>query len=330
MALLHHARKVGRVFQNPVPTRQMVKPMAAILWDGLTAPRAEHVPKKPLEPFPTDASVWSQLPASGLRVTWMGHSSTLLELDGHRILIDPLWSARASPISFAGPKRFFPAPIALSELPTLDLVLLSHGHFDHLDEATIRTLAKSTVPFICPLGVGAILQKWGVQSACITETDWTDETSIGDLEIIAMPARHFTGRSLRHRNETLWCSYVLRTSRHNVFYGGDSGMHPLFAAIGEEHGPFDLTMLEVGAYGDGWPEIHSGPEDAVMAHQALRGKLMMPIHWGLFNLAFHAWREPVERVLKTAGREGVPLFLPESGKPTEPVAEGFSSDWWKR
>lgn len=307
----------------------MVKPMAAILWDGLTAPRAERVPKAPLGPFRTDASVYATAPASGLRVTWMGHSSMLLEMDGNRILIDPVWSARASPVSFAGPKRFFPAPIALSELPSLDLVLLSHDHFDHLDEATIRTLAKGSVPFVCPLGVGAILQGWGVQPSRITEMDWTDETTIGDLKIIATPARHFTGRSLRHRNETLWCSYVLRTPDHNIFYGGDSGAHPLFAAIGDVHGPFDLTMLEVGAYGDGWPEIHSGPEDAVMAHQALRGKLMMPIHWGLFNLAFHAWREPVERVMKAAGADSVPLFLPEPGKPTEPVAGGFHSDWWR-
>lgn len=307
----------------------MVKPMAAILWDSLTAPRAERIPKIPLGPFHTDASVYAHAPASGLRVTWMGHSSMLLELDGHRILIDPVWSTRASPVSFAGPKRFYPAPIALADLPLLDVVLLSHDHFDHLDEATIRTLAASAVPFICPLGVGAILQKWGIQSARITEMDWTDKISIRDLKIIATPARHFTGRSLRHRNETLWCSYVLRTPRHAIFYGGDSGAHPLFAAIGEEHGPFDLTMLEVGAYGDGWPEIHSGPEDAVMAHQALRGRLMMPIHWGLFNLAFHAWREPVERVIKAAAKDSVLLFLPEPGKPTEPLPEGFSSDWWK-
>lgn len=329
MSLLHRAEKKGRVFQNPVPTRQMVKPMPAMMWEWLTNPRKVGTPSTPLGPFRTDASVYAVPPASGLRVTWMGHSSTLLELDGLRILIDPVWGQRASPVSFAGPKRFFPAPIALSELPPLHLVLLSHDHFDHLDEATIRVLAKSSVPFVCPLEVGKILQRWGVPAARITEMDWTDEHHIGNLKITATPARHFTGRSLRHRNETLWCSYVLRTPAHNVFYGGDSGAHPLFAAIGNAHGPFDLTMLEVGAYGDGWPEIHSGPEDAVMAHQALRGKVMMPIHWGLFNLAFHPWKEPVERVRKAAGQDGVKLFLPEPGRPTEVGEEGLVSRWWE-
>ena len=253
----------------------------------------------------------------------------LLEMDGMRILIDPVWSPRASPFSFAGPKRFFPAPIALQDLPPLDLVLLSHDHFDHLDEATIRVLVKGEVPFVCPLEVGKILKGWGVAPARITEMDWTDEHTIGDLKITASPARHFTGRSLFHRNETLWCSYVLRTPGHNVFYGGDSGMHPLFAAIGDAHGPFDLTMLECGAYGDGWPEIHSGPEDAVIAHQALKGKVMMPIHWGLFNLAFHPWKEPVERVMKAAVKDGVKLFLPEPGKPTEVPKDGLMSGWWE-
>jgi len=330
MPPLHRAKKKGRIFQNPVPTRQMVKPMPAILWDMLTAPgRAARAPRTPLGPFRTDTSVYAAPPASGLRITWMGHSSLLLELDGLRILIDPVWGPRASPVSFAGPKRFFAPPVALDALPPLDLVLLSHDHYDHLDEPTIRTLAKSGVPAVCPLGVGAILQRWGWSAARITEMDWTDSYTLGNLTITATPARHFTGRSLLHRNETLWCSYVLRTTAHNVFYGGDSGAHPLFDAIGDAHGPFDLTMLEVGAYGDGWPEIHSGPEDAVMAHQSLRGRLLMPIHWGLFNLALHPWKEPVERVMKAAGRDGVPLFLPRPGEPTEPAVNGFVSRWWQ-
>ena len=184
---------------------------------------------------------------------------------------------------------------------------------------------------MCSLGVGSIIESWGIDNSRITELNWTEQATIGtDLTITATPARHFSGRGITNRNQTLWSSFVIKGTKHNIFFGADSGWFPGFKEIGDMFGPFDLTMLEIGAYGDGWPNIHMGPDNASNAHLALRGKLMMPIHWGTFNLALHAWREPIERLEGFAKQKGIDLFVPKPGVPTEVTGQAYSSNWWSK
>ena len=325
---MKRSEKEGKKFLNPVPTSQKLEGgMSKLLWQYMTS-KEERVPKKKVGPFNTDRSIYQFLPATGLRITWIGHSSLLIEIDGERILTDPVWGDRASFSSFMGPKRFFPAPLPLDDLPALDAIILSHDHYDHLDYPTIKKLAHTDTPIYCSLGVGSIIEKWGINKSRITEMDWTDSVTIGnDCTITAMPARHFSGRGLTNRNHTLWSSFVIKGNKHNIFFGADSGWFPGFNDIGAAYGPFDLTMLEIGAYGKGWPDIHMGPEKATEAHLALRGKVMMPIHWGTFNLALHAWREPVQLLLDLAGQKDITLFLPVPGQPTE-VNGAHNSEWW--
>jgi L-ascorbate metabolism protein UlaG (beta-lactamase superfamily) len=327
MSQIQPAQKIGQIYQNTVPTSQSVKGgMLKIFWQFLTTDN-EREPKKQLGPFHTDASIYKSPPASSLRITWMGHSSLIIEIDGKRILTDPVWGPRASFSSFIGPKRFFPAPLALEQLPALDVIILSHDHYDHLDYPTIKQLASGSIPIVCSVGVGPIIEKWGVGKSRITEMDWGTTTTIDNLSITATPARHFSGRRITNRNQTLWSSWVIKGNRHNIYFGADSGWFPGFKDIGEAFGPFDLTMLEIGAYGDGWPDIHMGPDHATNAHQALRGRVMMPIHWGTFNLALHPWREPVERFIQYADQKKITPFLPRPGVPTE-VSGSHNSEWW--
>jgi L-ascorbate metabolism protein UlaG (beta-lactamase superfamily) len=299
------------------------------LWQYMTS-KAERVPKNKPGPFHTDVSVYKTPPASGLRITWMGHSSLLIEIDGKRILTDPVWN-RASFVSFAGPERFFAAPLALQNMPPLDAIIISHDHYDHFDEKTIKILAQTNTPFYCSVGVGPYLQKWGVAKQLITEMDWSDSAMIGDdCKLTATPARHFSGRGIVNRSTTLWSSFVIKGNKHNIFFGADSGWFPGFKDIGDAFGPFDLTMVEIGAYNKNWADIHMGPVNATEAHLALRGKVMMPIHWGTFNLALHPWREPVELLQEAALQKNITLLLPEPGMPTEVPATGYNSKWWEK
>ena len=325
------SRKEGNVYQNLVPTGQPnFGKMLKILWQGITN-KAENTPKKQIGPFNTDTSVYNKAPESGLRITWIGHSSLLIEIDGKRILTDPVWGARASFSQKIGPKRFFNAPLPLNDLPKLDAIIISHDHYDHFDETTIRYFADKQIPFYCSLGVGDYLKKWGIPSALITEMDWGDTARIGlDCTITTTPARHFSGRGLTNHRQTLWSAFVIKGHTHHIFFGADSGWFDGFAAIGDAYGPFDLTMLEIGAYGKYWPDIHMGPDSAAKAHLALKGKVMMPIHWGTFNLAPHAWYEPIERLMQIAKEKHITLFSPQPGLPSEVVADGLITDWWKK
>jgi L-ascorbate metabolism protein UlaG (beta-lactamase superfamily) len=314
------AKKKGKKFLNPIPTDEAGFDKFVPILKEYYSNKAENNPKQTIGPFKTDISIYKNPPVSGLRVTLIGHSSLLIEIDGKRILTDPVWSERVSFLSFMGPKRFFEPPLALEDLPPLDAVIISHDHYDHLDKATIEFFADKSVPFFCSLGVGEHLVRWGMLRNHITELDWGDSVMIGvDCVLTAMPARHFSGRGLIGRNETLWSSFVIKGNQHNIFFGADSGWFPGFKEIGDIFGPFDLTMLEIGAYGQYWADIHMGPDNASNAHLALRGK---------FNLAPHAWFEPIERLTVYAKEKHIQLFVPEPGKPTE--VKPHVSDWWKK
>jgi L-ascorbate metabolism protein UlaG (beta-lactamase superfamily) len=337
MTMLRQARKTGRRFLNPVPTEiggfsTIFKVLPLYLTN-----KAETVPRRRLGPFTTDVAVYDTAPVSGLRVTWMGHSSLLLEIDGVRVLVDPVWDERASPMRWAGPKRFFAAPVRLEDLPPVDVVLVSHDHYDHLGKGTIQRLAKLTsmreAQWVTSLGVGSSLQAFGVNAQRIAELDWTQRVSVADgrLEITALPARHFSGRGMFNRFETLWSSFVLKSAAHTVYFGADSGWWEGFAEIGATYGPFDLTMLEIGAFDALWDGVHLGPDGAAKAFEALGGTgLLMPIHWGLFDLALHAWRQPMERMQEIADERKLRLWAPEPGWPTE-LVEGVElrSNWWR-
>jgi L-ascorbate metabolism protein UlaG (beta-lactamase superfamily) len=323
------AGKQGKKFLNPIPTHEAgFDKLIPILKEYINN-KAESIPKKQLGPFKTDAAIFQTPPDGGLRVTWLGHSSLLIEIDGIRILTDPVWSERVSFSTFFGPKRFFAPPLALEDLPPLDVVIVSHDHYDHLDSKTIKFFANKNIPFITPLGVSAYLESYGIHKSHMHEVDWGDSVMIGNCNITATPARHFSGRGIVNRNETLWASFVIKGPQHNIFYGADSGWFPGFADIGEAFGPFDLTILEIGAYGDNWPDIHMGPDNASNAHIALKGNIMMPIHWGTFNLALHAWFEPVEKLVQFGKEKNIKLFLPEPGHPVD-VKAPYNSEWWKR
>jgi L-ascorbate metabolism protein UlaG (beta-lactamase superfamily) len=289
-----------------------------------------RTPPGPL-PSRSPLSRWSKPVETGLRATWLGHSTVLVEIDGMRVLTDPVWGDRASPVSFAGPKRFQPVPAAISSLPPIDAVIVSHDHYDHLDYPTILELARLDVPFFTSLGVGAHLESWGVPAKRITELDWWERAELprGGLTITAAPSQHFSGRGLSGRNLTLWSSFVVTGSKHSFFFSGDTGLTPEYDEIRQKLGPFDLVMLEVGAFHPAWGDIHLGPENALEALALLGGGSFLPVHWGTFNLAMHAWDEPAETLVKLAPAKGARLVMPLLGEPVEPSRAEKVEPWWR-
>ena len=289
--------------------------------------------RTPAAPLPSmsPSDAWLHPPDTGLRATWLGHSTVLIEIDGLRVLTDPVWGPRASPSRIAGPKRFQPVPVRLNALPTIDLVLVSHDHYDHLDYPTIRELARMNVPFVTSLGVGAHLEAFGVAPERITELDWWESHTLpgSELTISAAPSQHFSGRGLKDRNATLWSSLVIRTPKHSVFFSGDTGLTNEYATIRERFGRFDLVMLEVGAFHPSWGDIHLGPAHALEAHALLGGGALLPVHWGTFSLGLHDWDEPPETLLALSAKQGVQLVMPQLGEPVEPSRAERVTPWWR-
>lgn len=289
--------------------------------------RKQRLPTGAL-PMQNPLDRWQRPAQSELRVTWLGHSTVLVEIDGARVLTDPVWGERVSPFAFAGPKRFHPAPVHIGQLPPLDAVVISHDHYDHLDYPSILQLAPLGVPFVTSLGVGAHLEAWGVPAERIIELDWWESTDVRGLTITAAPSQHFSGRGLADRNATSWSSIVLRGPRHTVFFSGDTGLTQEYREIRERLGPFDLIMLEVGAWDPAWGDIHLGPENALQAHALLGGGALLPVHWGTFNLGLHTWDEPAEALVKLAPT-GAPLVMPRLGQPVEPSHVQAIDPWWR-
>ena len=301
------------------------------IWQVLKAYiRAERAAPVPQQAVPVKALTKEHLVSLEQDTLFkLGHSSVLLSVNKQLILLDPVFSERASPVQWAGPKRFHQPPISLEELPNIDAVVISHDHYDHLDEHAIKALANKAQRFIVPLSVGKYLRKWGVADEKITELNWWQNTYFNGVELIATPTQHFSGRGVFDRDETLWASWVIRTEQTNIFFSGDSGYFSGFKTIGEKYGPFDLTMVETGAYNELWKEIHMTPEESVNAHLDLQGKVMMPIHNGTFDLALHDWDEPLERVSSYAKEKQVILLTPIFGEAYTIGKTPKENLWWQ-
>ena len=296
-------------------------------WDFLFADN-QRIPDAELPVKPVNLSHFNNPDIDQLNVTWLGHSSLMINIDGYKILTDPVFEKR---ISIFGPTRFNgEVPLDIEEIPEVDAIIISHDHYDHLNKYTVQRLIDKPNKFIVPLAVGALLEDWGVPRDKIVELDWWQEHRLGqNLMIAATPAQHFSGRGLLDRNATLWASWVIQTRSHSVFFSGDSGYFGGFKQIGEKYGPFDMTFIECGAYGEGWPKVHMFPEETVQAHQDLKGNVLHPIHWGTFNLALHPWYEPMVRLTVAADSKNVMIATPIVGETTVYGSHIRSARWWE-
>jgi L-ascorbate metabolism protein UlaG (beta-lactamase superfamily) len=332
--LAHSPRFRDGKFWNTSRVEMMREPFTAAMAMDFVARSASRSPRAALPLFGRTGEVLSTPPSdAGLRLTWLGHSTVLVEIDGVRLLTDPVWGPRASPVSFAGPKRFHPPPLSLAELPSVDAVVLSHDHYDHLDAPTVRALARGASPafsgrFITTLGVGAHLERLGVAPDRIEELDWSEGTKVGDVNVVAVPAQHFSGRGALDRNHTLWAGFCLIGPKHRVFFSGDTGPTPEHADIGASFGPFDVAMFEIGAYHPAWGDIHLGPDGAYAAFLAIHARALLPVHWSTFDLGLHPWEEPADTLYERATADTAPLWTPRLGEPLA-LPTRSSTPWWR-
>ena len=264
----------------------------------------------------------------------LGHSTLLIKIQGQNWLLDPVFSERASPFSFMGPKRFHQPPISIESLPHLDGVIISHNHYDHMDEYSIKKLKDKVDRFVMPLGNGAQIIDWGVVEEKVIELDWWQSIQVGDLKVVSTPSQHFSGRGLGDRDQALWSSWVLKSESASIFFSGDTGYFEGFKTIGEKYGPFDLTLMETGAYDKDWPEVHMSPSESVQAHKDLGGRKMIPIHNGTFDLAFHEWTDPFEQAVEISNREFIDLLTPKMGQvitidDDDSVEKARDLFWWR-
>lgn len=315
----------GTRYHNLEPSRMLA---GGGYWTMLREQFGGREVRRPETPLPIVRPSFGALVPEALRLTWLGHSTTLLEFGGARFLTDPVWAKRPSPIPGVGPARYHPPPLPLDALPPLDAVVLSHDHYDHLDKGAVTAIARlqRDVRFLAPLGVGAHLRRWGISADRIEERDWGGAVTVGACVLTAVPTRHFSGRTPFDRDATLWAAWVVQAGGRAVYLGGDSGPSRAAAEIGAAYGPFALATLPVGQYHRLWPDIHETPEQAAEAARALRAEVVVPIHWGTFTLAMHDWREPVERFLAAAPAPRV--LTPPPGGTIEPAGPAPEA-WWR-
>lgn len=300
---------------------------ARTMWDLLFNKPANT---RPHVPIPVHKLTRAELDAAPDRSLYrLGHSTVLMKLRGRWWLTDPVFCLRASPVQWLGPKRFHAPPITIDELPPIRGVVLSHDHYDHLDHAAIMALAGGADLFLTPLGVGDRLVDWGVAKNKVRQFDWWQGTEVDGVRFVATPAQHFSGRGLRDGNRTLWASWVIDDGERRVFFSGDGGYFNGFAEIGRRFGPFDLTLVETGAYNVQWPYVHMQPEQTLQAHQDLRGRWLLPIHNGTFDLSVHPWFEPFERVLALGDAHGIGIATPVMGERIDIDAPHAGERWWR-
>ncbi len=316
-------------FQNHAPRHKpgLLKSLQ-LIWRFMFDKPANTVPAKPI---PVQALSRAALLAAPDRSLYrLGHSTMLLKLRGEFWLTDPVFSERASPLQWMGPKRFHQPPIGIDDLPAIKGVILSHDHYDHLDHAAILQLNDKVEHFLTPLGVGDTLIKWGIPAGKVRQLDWWQSATIDGLHLVATPSQHFSGRGLFDGNRTLWASWVIQDEDLRVFFSGDTGYFDGFKTIGNKYGPFDVTLIETGAYGAEWPDIHMQPEQTLQAHLDLRGKALMPIHNGTFDLAMHPWHEPFDRIVELAQQHGVALSTPQMGEQLDLAQPQAGRYWWQQ
>lgn len=260
---------------------------------------------------------------------WFGHSTILMNIEGKTILTDPVFSENAAPVNFMV-KRFQNPVLQLNELPPIDVVVISHNHYDHLDKKTIKFFKDKNTKFIVPLGVGVILKKWGIDKSKITELNWYESIKDDNLNFTATPAIHYSGRGLFDKNKTLWSSWVIESDNKKIFFSGDSGYGKHFKEIGERFGGFDFAFIENGQYDKRWPDIHMFPEETVQAALDLKAKIFTPIHWGMFDLSLHKWNEPIKESYKVAKEKNMAIITPEFGETFWTNKEKTKNLWWDK
>ena len=315
-------------FRNAIKMREYsIGEMASLWWNAMVNKPAGTMPDKAIPVRPLTKAALLAAPDNTLYR--LGHSTMLVKINGEFYLTDPVFSERASPVQWAGPKRFHAPPISIEELPPIKAIILSHDHYDHLDHAAIKALAAKTQHFLTPLGVGERLIDWGIDPSKVRQFDWWQEASIDGVRFVATPAQHFSGRSLSDRDTTLWASWVILHDDLRLFFSGDSGYFKGFKEIGERFGPFDVAMVETGAYDKQWPDVHMQPEETLQAFVDLKGAWLLPIHNGTFDLALHRWQDPFDRIAALAAAKGVAMTTPEMGEPLNLKAPHAGKPWWR-
>jgi len=304
--------------ETQVDTRQ---PGESLEIAGYIFPDKDKNPQSPLPSVQFDKTTFKEGD-----LVWFGHSSVMLRSEQSNILIDPVFH-RASPVPIGGKPFAMTVEPAVSDLPAIDVILISHDHYDHLDHVTIGKLAATAKLFLVPLGNQGHLLRWGVPAENIIEMDWFESHRVGGNTFTLTPSRHFSGRGITNRFSTLWGSWVIESSHLSVFYGGDSGYTEDFKRIGERFGPFDIAFIENGAYDRSWAQIHMMPEQSVQAALDLNATLFFPIHWGKFDLAKHRWTDPIERAVKAANAKNIPIVAPIVGQVFQLESPPFET-WW--
>ena len=310
-------------FQNTVKKRNYD------FWVNIREMMGDQI-RRPPGPFPLIKPKFDKTVSKGLRAIWFGHASVLVEIDGYRVFFDPMLSEAAFPVNTIAPKRMNPPPMKLKELPKIDAVIISHDHFDHLDMKSVKHLDKLGAHFFVGLGVGAHLEKWKIKLSKITELDWGGKARFKGLTIHCTEARHYSGRKSMS-NDSLWTSWVVKGPDHSVFHSGDTGFSPHFKKIGERFPGIDLSLIKVGDYGMdlGWQDIHMIPENSIRSHKHIGAKIMLPIHWGVFQLSYHPWNEPIERTVASAKKNNIKLITPKIGE-TIQIGKPIKNEFWWR